>query len=173
MEDLKPIGLRLELHHEPFWFAGLLTWIGAFTTGSPWSPACWLYILGIVSLHSQVSQFPMINIFMENKNKWNSMYVSVQFICSVMSDSLWPLETVARVFPVLHYLPEFAQTHVHWVIDAIQPSHHLFLISPPALNLYQHQGLFQWVSSSHQLAKVLEFQLQHQSFQWIFRTDFL
>ena len=72
---------------------------------------------------------------MENKNKWNSMYVSVQFICSVMSDSLWPLETVARVFPVLHYLPEFAQTHVHWVIDAIQPSHLLSPPSPPALSL--------------------------------------
>ena len=62
---------------------------------------------------------------------------------------------------------------IHWVSDAIQPSHPLSSPSPPAFNLSQHQGLFQWVSSSHQVAKVLEFQLQHQSFQWIFRTDFL
>ena len=74
-------------------------------------------------------------------------------------------------FPVLHYLPEFTQTHVYWVSDAIQPCHRLPPPSPPALNLSQHQGLFQWVSSSHQVAKVLE--LQHQSFQWIFRVDFL
>ena len=65
-------------------------------------------------------------------------------------------------------LPEFTQTYVHWVCDAIQPSHPLSSPSPPAFNLSQHQGLFQWVSSSHQVAKVLEFQLQHQSFQWIF-----
>ena len=72
---------------------------------------------------------------------------------------------------VLPYLPEFAQTHVHWVSDAIQPSHLLSPPSPPALNLLQNQSLFQWVSCTHQVAKVLE--LQHQSFQWIFRVDFL
>ena len=75
--------------------------------------------------------------------------------------------------PVHHQLLELTQTHVHRVGDAIQPSHPLLSPSPPALNLSHHQGLFQWVSSSHQVAKVLEFQLQHQSFQWIFRTDFL
>ena len=69
-------------------------------------------------------------------------------------------------------LQEFTQTHVHWISDAIQPSHPVSSPSP-TLSLSQHQGLFQWVSSSHQVAKVLEFQLQHQSFQWIFRTDFL
>ena len=68
--------------------------------------------------------------------------------------------------PVHHQLLEFTQTHVHWVSDTIQPSHPLLSPSPSALNLSQHQGLFQWVSSSHQVAKVLEFQLQHQSFQW-------
>ena len=73
-------------------------------------------------------------------------------------------------FPVLHYLSEFAQTHVHWVSDAIQPSHPLSPPSPPALSPSQHQGLFQWVSSLHQVVKVLE--LQHQSFQWIFRVYF-
>ena len=70
-------------------------------------------------------------------------------------------------FPVLHYLLKFAQTHVHWVSDAIQPSHPLSPSSPPALNLSQHQGLFQWVGSSRQVAKVLELQLQHKSFQCI------
>ena len=75
--------------------------------------------------------------------------------------------------PVHHQLPELAQTHIHWVGDAIQPTHPLLSPSPPTFNLSQHQGLSKWVSSLHQVAKVLEFQLQHQSFQRIFRTDFL
>ena len=75
--------------------------------------------------------------------------------------------------PVHYQLLEFTQTHVHWVGDAIWPSHPLLSPSPPTFNLSQHQGLFKWVSSSHQVSKVLEFQFQHQSFQWIFRTDFL
>ena len=75
--------------------------------------------------------------------------------------------------PVYHQLPEFTQTHVPRVGDAIQPSHPLSSPSPPDFNLIQHQGLFQWVGSSHQVAKRLEIQFQHQSFQWIFRTDFL
>ena len=80
--------------------------------------------------------------------------------------------------PVHHHFPEFTQTHVHWVSDAIQPSHPLSSPSPPAFRLSQHQSLFQWVSSSHQVAKVLEFQLQHQSVQWTlglisFRMDWL
>ena len=74
-------------------------------------------------------------------------------------------------FPVFHYLPESAPTHVHWVSDTIHPSHPL--LSPSAFRLSQHQGLFQWVGSLHQVAKVLELQLQHQSFQWVFRVDFL
>jgi len=76
-------------------------------------------------------------------------------------------------FPVLSYLPEFTQAHVDWVGDAIQTPHPMSPSSPPALGLSQHQGLFQWVSSLHQVARVLEFQLLHQSFQWIFRVDFL
>ena len=70
------------------------------------------------------------------------------------------------VFPVLPHLLKFAQTHVHWISDVIQPSHPVSPPSPPALNLSQHQGLFQWIGSSHQVAQVLELQLQHQSFQW-------
>ena len=74
-------------------------------------------------------------------------------------------------FPVLHHLLELAQTHICWVSDAIQPSCPLSSASPPACSLSQHQGLFKWVSSSHQVAKILEFQLQHQSFQWTPRTE--
>ena len=76
-------------------------------------------------------------------------------------------------FPVHHQLPELAQTYVHWVGDTIQPSHPLSSPSPLAFSHSQHQGLFKWVSSSLQVAKVLESQLQYQYFQWIFRTDFL
>ena len=88
--------------------------------------------------------------------------------------TLW--DPMNHSMPGLHahlQLPEFTQTHVHWVSDAIQPSHPLSSPSPPALNLSQHQGLFKWVSSLHHVAKVLDFQLQHQSFQWTPRTDLL
>ena len=90
------------------------------------------------------------------------MYVSHQFSsvsqsCLTLCD---PMSCSMPGLPGQHQLPEPTQTHVHWVSDAIQPSHPL--LSPsPALNLSQHQGLFKWVSSSHQVAKVLEFQLQH------------
>ena len=84
-----------------------------------------------------------------------------------------PMDCTMPGLPLLHYLPEFPQTHVPWVGDAIQPSHPRLLPSPLSFNLSQHQGLFQWVSSSHQVAKVLELQLQQQFFQWIFRVDFL
>ena len=76
-------------------------------------------------------------------------------------------------FPVHYELPEPTQTHVHQIGDAIQPSQPLLSASPLAFNLPQHQGLFQWVSSSDHMAKVLELQLQHQSFQWVIRVDFL
>ena len=75
--------------------------------------------------------------------------------------------------PVHHQLLEFTQIHIHWVGDAIQPCHPLSSHSPPAFDLSQHEGFYKWVSSLHQVAKVLEFQLQHQSFHWILRTDFL
>ena len=93
---------------------------------------------------------------------------SVQFIHSVVSDSLQPHEPQHASPPCLSPNPR-----AYRVGDAIQPSHPLLSPSPPALNLFQHQGLFQWVSSSHQVAKVLEFQLQQQSFQWTPRTDLL
>ena len=90
--------------------------------------------------------------------------------CPTLCD---PLECSTLGFPVIHHLPELAKTHVHWVGDATQPFHPLLSPSPPDFNLSQHQGLFQWVRSLHQVAKVLELRLQHHSFQWIFGTDFL
>ena len=75
--------------------------------------------------------------------------------------------------PFLSPTPEFTQTRVHWVSDAIQPSHPLSSLSSPAFNLSQHQGFFQWVSSLHQVSKVLMLQLQRHSFQWISKNDSL
>ena len=92
--------------------------------------------------------------------------LSVQFSsgaqsCPALCD---PMDCSMPGLPVHHHLPELTQTHVHWVSDTIQPSHPLLAPSPPTFNLSQHQGLFQWVSSSHQVFKVLGFQLQYQSF---------
>ena len=98
--------------------------------------------------------------------QFSSVTQSCPTICGPMNHSTPGL-------PVHHQLLEFTQTHVHWVGDAIQPSHPLLSPSPPVLSLSQHQRLFKWVSSSHQVAKVLEFQLQHPSFQWTPRTDLL
>ena len=94
-----------------------------------------------------------------------SRWCSVQFGCSVVSYCLWPHEMQHTRLPCPSPIPWVAQTQVHWVGDAIQPSHPLSSPFPPAFNLSQHQGLLQWVSSLHQAAKV--FELQHQSFQWI------
>ena len=105
-----------------------------------------------LNVHSEVHQFSSVQS------------LSRVWLCDPMNRSTPGL-------PVHHQLPESTQTHVHWVSDTIQPS--LLSLSAPALNLSQHQGLFKWVSSSHQMAQVLEFQLQHQSFQWTPRTDLL
>ena len=98
--------------------------------------------------------------------------VSVQFSRSVLT-LCDPMDCSTPGFPVHHQFPEHAQTPVHRIGDDVQLSHPRSSPFPPAFNLSQHQGLFQWVSSSHQVAKVLEVQLQHQVFQWTFRTDFL
>ena len=112
---------------------------------------------------------------------WGALYLghvsvcfsSVYFSHSFVSDSLQPHGLQHARFPVHHQLPEFTQTHVHWVGDAIQSSHLLSSPSPPTFNLSQDQGLFKRVSSLNQEAKELGFQLQHQSFQWTPRTEFL
>ena len=98
------------------------------------------------------------------------IFSSVTQSCLTLCD---PMDFSMPGFLVHHQLPEPTQMHIHSVGDAIQPSHPLSSPYLLAFNLSQHQGLFQWLSSSHQVAKVLEFQLQHQSFQWILRTDFL
>ena len=90
-------------------------------------------------------------------------FSSVAQSCPTLCD---PMDCNTPGFPVHHQLPELAQTHVHRVGDGIQPSNPLSSPSPPALKLSQHQGLFQGVSSLHQVAKILEFELQLQSFQW-------
>ena len=95
--------------------------------------------------------------------EFNSVAQSCPTLCN-------PMDCGTPGFPVHHQLPELTQTHVHWVGDAIQSSHPLSSPFLPAFDLSQHQGLFQWVSFLHQVAKVLEFQLELQSFQWIFRT---
>ena len=121
-------------------------------------------IIGKLKFYVQKKVFRM-------KAKWNvfKIYIyiyiysfSVTESCLTLCD---PMNCSMLGFPVLHHLLEFAQTHIHWISDAIQPSHPLLPPSLLALNLSQHQCLFQWVGSLHQVAKVLELQPQHQSFQ--------
>ena len=116
--------------------------------------------------------------WLETKKETLDMELTIKWYCCSLAKShptlCDPMDCSMPGFPVVYYLLEFAQIHVHWVHDAIQSSHPLPLSSPLALNLFQHQGLLQCVGSFHQLAKVLELQLQHQSFQWIlnsFRID--
>ena len=117
---------------------------------------------------------PWVFITVKGNLKLRKAYLRFQFSsvpqsCPSLCD---PMDGSTPGLPVHHQLPQFTQNHVHWAGDVIQPSH--LLSSPsPTFNLSQHQGLFKCVSFLHQVAKVLEFQLQHQSFQWIFRTDLL
>ena len=110
---------------------------------------------------------------------WNTpsvQFSSVQFSSVQSLSSIRLCDSMNRStpgLPVHHQLPEFTQTHVHRVRDAIQPSHPRSSPSPPAPNPSQHQSLCQWVNSSHEVAKVLEFQLQHHSFQRNSRADLL
>ena len=108
--------------------------------------------------------------FIHQSNNWAVQFSSVVQSCPTLCD---PMNCSTPGLPVHHQLPEFTQIHVHRVSDAIQPSHPLSSPSPPAPNPSQHQSLFQWVRSSHEVAKVLEFQLQHHSFQRNPRADFL
>ena len=103
---------------------------------------------------------------------------SLWFFCCCSASQSWPtfcyiMDCSTPGFPFLQHIPELAQTHVHWVGDVIQWFLPLLSPSTSAFSLSQHQGLFPWVSSSHKVAKVLVFWLQYQSFQWIFRIDFL
>ena len=132
-------------------------------------------IIGGRGLTSVVKGFEEKKKSKRKKIEATQLFSSVQFSsvaqsCPTLCD---PMNHSTPGLPVHHQLPEFTQTHVHWVTDAIQPSHPLSSPSPPAPNPSQHQGLFQWVNFSHQEAKGLEFQLQHQSFQWTPRTALL
>ena len=96
---------------------------------------------------------------MRSMECFSTVFIFLNYCCCSVAKSCLtlcnPMDCSTSGSSVLHYLPEFTQTHVHWVGDAIQPSHPLSPPSPPAFNLSQHQGLFQWVSSLHQVAKVL------------------
>ena len=112
----------------------------------------------------------MINQVKLFYNAWYDVRYGVlqtQVSSSIMSNRLCnPMDCSMPVLPIHHQLPEFTETHVHWVGDTIQPFHPLPSPSPPTFHLSQHQGLFRWVSSLYQVVKLLEFQLQHQSCQW-------
>ena len=125
--------------------------------GSPSSPPTVSHPQSIVQpLHTTWPSHISPGIFMPPI----SLLVVVVVIWSVSHIQLWdPIDFNMPGFPVLHQLSEFAQTHVHWVSDATKPSHPRSSPSPPAPNPSQHQSLFQWVNSSHEVAKVLEFQL--------------
>ena len=133
----------------------------AICIADPWSPSS---SNEENSINSKLISHICKSCAMEYGSEQPFSCCSVAQSCLTLRD---PMDCSTPGFPVLHHLLEFAQTHVHWVDDAIQPSHPLL---PPALNLSQHQGLFQWSGSLHQVTKVLELQLQ--SFQWIIRTDF-
>ena len=108
--------------------------------------------------------FPLPTL--DTYHQFSSVTQSYPTLCDPMNRSMPGL-------PVHHQLPEFTQTHVHWVGDAIQPFHPLSSPFPPAPNPSQHQSLFQRVNSSHEVAKLLELLLQHQFFPWIFSVKFL
>ena len=123
----------------------------------------WIYLVFLNMNSSLLQRYVSIFILL-------FQFSSVTQSCPTLCDHI---DCSTPGFPVHHQLLELTQTHVHRVGKAIQSSHALSSPSSPAFNLAQHQDLFQWVSSSHQVAKILGLQLQHQSFQWIFRTDFL
>ena len=130
--------------------------------------------LGPITKHPYAS-----NIYsLSNLETLTSVYTVNQFSCCCSFGKLChtlcdPMDCSTSGFPVLHSLLEFAQVHVLWIGGAIQPSHSLSPSSPFAFNISQHQGLFQWDGCLHQMAKVLELQLQHQSIKWVFGVDFL
>ena len=132
-------------------------------------PTYWIHLFKYI-LNQFIVCLTLFNFRIKFKILNMAQFSSVAQSCLTLCN---PMNHRMPGLPVHHQLPESTQTHVHRVSDAIQPSHALLSPSPLALNLSQHQGLFKWVSSSHQVAKVLEFQLQYQSFQWTPRTDLL
>ena len=130
--------------------------------------------MGSYRLEAWKSKWKTTPVFLPGKSPWTEeaggpQSNSVQLLSRVRIYD--PMDCSTSGFPIHHQLQKLAQIHVHWIDDDIQSSHPLLSPSSPAFSLSQHQGLFQWVSSSHWVVKVLEFQLQHQSFQWIFKTE--
>ena len=122
---------------------------------------CVVHLWVAWNISKNVTPFSCVIVYLWFRNTFSSVQLSQS--CSTLCD---PMNRSTPGLPVHHQHPESTQTHVHWVSDAIQPSHPLSSPSRLAPNLSQHQGLFQWVNSLHEVAKVLEFQLQHQTFQW-------
>ena len=176
---LEVIGWSDRLDSELLWVKG---WTGEGEWGESrqaWVPpqSFWLHWSLLQNFKSSVentvaSNHYSLSHFLGNE-KSGCPFVclcSVAQLCPTLFD---PMNCSTPGFPVHHQLLGLTQTHIHWVSDAIQPSHPLSSPSPPAPNPSQHQSLFQWVNSSHEVAKVLEFQLQHHSFQRTPRTDLL
>ena len=179
MSPPSPLALNLSQHLGLFqWVGSWYQSIGASASVSvlPMNIQDW-FPLGLAGLISFLSK-GLSRVFF-NTTVWKHQFFGAQpslmslflihcpgfawlFSRSVVSDSATPWTAAHQA----------SLSHVCWVNDAIPPSHPLSFSSPPALSLFQHQGLFQWVSSSHQVASVLEFQLLHQSFQWTFSIDF-
>ena len=139
-------------------------------------------LTSIILNHSKIGRRGRTSKFTSDNNNtakenYSLTFVVVQLLSrernTYRSTLCDPMDCNTPDFPVLHHLPRFAQTHVHWVGEDIQLFYRLSPHTPPKFNISQLQVLFQWVSSSHQVAKISELQLQHQFFQWIFRTDFL
>ena len=156
------------------WFINLDPIFNQVTTQSLWTfnPLC------AVSVENSSTYMALLWKLKDNKAmKMSFKYVRSGQFCSVQSlVRVWLFATTWTAVcqsSLSITNSRSLQTHVHWVGEAIQASHPLSSPSPPAFDFSQHQSLFKWVSSLHQMAKVLEFQLQHQSFQWTFRTDFL
>ena len=149
--------MDMSLNSGSWWWTGrpgVLQFMGSQRVGHDWvTELNWTEL--IVDLHYHVN-------FRHTAKYFSYIYISsVQFSsvsqsCPTICD---PMNCSTPGLPVHHQLPEFKQTHVHWVNDAIQPSRPLSSPSPPAPNPSQHQSLFQWVNSLHEVAKVLEFQL--------------
>ena len=141
----------------------------ALTNSTMLAPSFWTSSLQNFEKKNSVIYKPL-SLWQFVTASWTS---SVQLSISVVSNSCDPMNLSTPGLPVHHQFPESTQTHVHRVGDAIQPSHPLSSRSPATPNPSQQQGLFQWGNSLHEVAKVSEFQLWHQSFQWTPRTDIL
>ena len=163
----------------PHFLPGFLQWVIDWSPClQSWAPPIQpLYIANkIIFLkewYTKTMPFPWLRMLQWPLLKSSIVNLTMGLFNSVTQSCPTPMNRSTPGLPVHHQLPEFTQTHVHRVSDAIQPSHPLSSPSPPAPNPSQHQGFFQWVNSSHEVAKVLEFQFQHQSFQWTPRTDLL